>query len=113
MESLGRVKTLSQNLCALIVPYRSSQSTSDALLYILEGKGLRVEQRRTLCQPSLAACWGAQNCRAAAADHHTLGMAEHCRAADAQKLLRSDSAKAYPHSHLHRHRCDNDTQDII
>ena len=74
---------------------------------------MRVKQRHTLSQSSLAACWGAQNCRATAAHHHALGVAEDCRAADAHKLLRSDLANTYPISHLQTCPHDDDTKGII
>lgn len=58
---------------------------------------MRVKQRHTLSQSSLAACWGAQNCRATAAHHYALGVAEDCRAADAHKSTQKLFSKYLPH----------------
>ena len=52
MESLGRVKTLSQKLPAPAAPHRSSQSTDNALLYILRARG--CESRRGVPSVNLA-----------------------------------------------------------
>ena len=48
-------------------------------------------QKHTFCEPSLAACGCAEHCRAAAAHHHALGMAEHGRAAEQKPSVSSIS----------------------